>query len=65
MPGKLLTVDAIDVFIKPIGGGPSCPACGAKDANLLATTNEWKYRCGECRARFNEARELLNDEGQD
>ena len=61
---KLIEAGAVEVFIKPIGGnfGP-CPVCGSDNVYLLATTNEWKWRCNNpsgCRARFNDAGEVLD-----
>lgn len=59
---RTITVDHVEIFIKPLGGnfGP-CPRCGGSDVSLLATTNEWKYRCEarDCRIRFNRAGEVL------
>ncbi len=59
---RLIKVDAVEVFTKPIGGhfGP-CPVCGSENVSLLGTTNEWKYRCESCRNRFNEKGVVLDD----
>ncbi len=59
---KLLRVAYVEVFETLFGGHGPCPACGSNNVALLATTNEWKNRCGECRVRFNDANEVLREE---
>ncbi len=56
---RTAVVGQVSVFEKLFDPGRACPICGSTNSALLATTNEWKYRCRECDVRFNEKGEAL------
>lgn len=37
-----------------------CPTCGV-ELDLMSTTNEWIYKCPQCRERYNKRLEQMPD----